>query len=585
MPPKQRLVQQLPSTDITPLLLCHVLNTRNISIIEFLCVRACGEFKKTYIVLDAIDAYHDSPDILADIMEMINRLSNTTSVLFTTTHSDASSDTSIRMKFVDTTRLDVSTLVLHTGAHTSDTTVQASPDLVEEIIWSLTNPLYHNYARFFLFEPNPVPYLQRTAYKWQKRKLIELLNKGPPEPTDSTSDSELLRDVQIALLGSRYPDHIFRKFLVSSASWRNIIPLASKDPLMTVNFLQREIDTRAYVYNEAYYRARCIKCLLKVAETYLVIPTCLVISNIRCDARHPICGGGYADIYKGRINHSDVCLKVLRIFADGDTKPREDVKKEFCREVLVWRNLNHPNVVPFIGINDDLFYPSFCLISPWMNDGNLISFLAKNPGHNRVQCIKEVANGLHYLHSHEPQVIHADIRGANILVTSDRHCCLADFGLAKAVMTCGPGSYGDSTKGSVRWLAPELLQVDAPSNWYDMTSRDIYAFGCTMVEIFTGKVPFSDIIFDVTVIFAVLQNDRWPTRPSHTELPYDDIWSLMELCWSKDVHRRPSSSNLLTMLNNLELSQQSVKREKTVVKTVKTMINRNWALVDIFTVM
>ncbi|KAK0215153.1 kinase-like domain-containing protein, partial [Armillaria fumosa] len=253
-------------------------------------------------------------------------------------------------------------------------------------------------------------------------------------------------------------------------------------------------------------------------------------------------------------NNSDVCLKVLRIFADGDIKPREDVKKEFCREVLVWRNLNHGNAVPFIGINDDLFNPSFCLISPWMNGGNVISFLAKHPEHNRMQCIKEVANGLHYLHSHEPQVIHADIRGVNILVTPDHHCCLADFGLAKAVMTYGPGSYGDSTKGSVRWLAPELLQVDATSDWHYMTSRDIYAFGCTMVELLTGKVPFSDIVFDVTVIFAVLQNDRRPARPSHVELPYDDVWSLIELCWSKDVHRRPSSSNLLTMLSKVDPS-------------------------------
>lgn len=134
-----QLVQQLPSTDISPLLLCHVLNTRNTSVIEFLFVRACSEFKKTYIILDAIDAYHDSPDILADILEMIDRLSNTTSVLFTTTHSDAS----IRTKFMDIRRLDASPLVLQMDACTSDTTVQASPDLVEEILLPLTNPLYH----------------------------------------------------------------------------------------------------------------------------------------------------------------------------------------------------------------------------------------------------------------------------------------------------------------------------------------------------------------------------------------------------------------------------------------------------------
>ncbi len=72
---------------------------------------------------------------------------------------------------------------------------------------------------------------------------------------------------------------------------------------------------------------------------------------------------------------------------------------------------------------------------------------------------------------------------ANILVTDDLHCCLADFGLAKAVMTRGPESYSDSPSGTARWLAPELLQIDASSDWRYMPSRDIYAFGCTVVEV------------------------------------------------------------------------------------------------------
>ncbi|PBK87161.1 kinase-like protein, partial [Armillaria gallica] len=173
----------------------------------------------------------------------------------------------------------------------------------------------------------------------------------------------------------------------------------------------QEIDTRAYVYNKAYYRARCIKCLLKVAEMYLVVPTCLVISNIRCDSKYPIAGGGYADIYQGRMKGIDVCLKVLRIFTNGEMKPRGDIRKKFCSEVLVWRNLEHPNVLRFVGVNEDLFYPSFCLISPWVKNGDIISFLSHNPGHDRLQCIREVANGLHYLHSHDPPVVHADIRG------------------------------------------------------------------------------------------------------------------------------------------------------------------------------
>ncbi|KAK0439972.1 kinase-like domain-containing protein [Desarmillaria tabescens] len=251
------------------------------------------------------------------------------------------------------------------------------------------------------------------------------------------------------------------------------------------------------------------------------------------------------------MNNIDVCLKVLRIFTDDETKSRGDIRKDFCREALVWRNLQHPNVLCVIGINEDLFHPSFCLISPWMKNGNIISFLSQHPEHNQCQYdeqIIEVANGLDYLHSHKPPVIHADIRGANILVNADFRCCLADFGLAKAVMTCGFGSYGDSRKGSSRWLAPELLQVDASSNWQYQTFRDIYAFGCTVIEIFTGRIPFWNIKQDIAVMLAVWQNDLRPARPSYDELPYDSVWSLVELCWSRDVHRRPSSSSLVLLI-------------------------------------
>ncbi|KAK0437589.1 kinase-like domain-containing protein [Desarmillaria tabescens] len=207
-----------------------------------------------------------------------------------------------------------------------------------------------------------------------------------------------------------------------------------------------------------------------------------------------------------------------------------------------------------------------------MKNGNIISFLSQHPEHNRIQCIIEVANGLDYLHSHKPPVIHADIRGANILVNADFRCCLADFGLAKAVMTCGFGSYGDSRKGSSRWLAPELLQVDASSNWQYQTFRDIYAFGCTVIEIFTGRIPFWNIKQDIAVMLAVWQNDLRPARPSYDELPYDSVWSLVELCWSRDVHRRPSSSSLVAQLTNLDLSRRIFRKKKSVSKSIKTMV-------------
>ncbi len=105
------------------------------------------------------------------------------------------------------------------------------------------------------------------------------------------------------------------------------------------------------------------------------------------------------------MNDETVCLKVLRIFLENGHVERKKMIKvllsitlsnrsslhvcdqSFCSEALVWRNLNHPNVLPFIGVSKDLFYPSFCLISPWMNNGNIMAFLSQNPDHDRLHSV------------------------------------------------------------------------------------------------------------------------------------------------------------------------------------------------------
>ncbi|KAJ7132597.1 kinase-like domain-containing protein, partial [Mycena epipterygia] len=97
----------------------------------------------------------------------------------------------------------------------------------------------------------------------------------------------------------------------------------------------------------------------------------------------------------------------------------------FCKEALWWARLDHPNILPFLGVNEEMFHPSFCLISPWMDNGNVMSFLEKNGGFDRSKAALDVARGMQYIHELDPPIVHGDIRGANILVTDDLRCCLA----------------------------------------------------------------------------------------------------------------------------------------------------------------
>ncbi|KAF8187358.1 hypothetical protein K438DRAFT_1517593, partial [Mycena galopus ATCC 62051] len=79
------------------------------------------------------------------------------------------------------------------------------------------------------------------------------------------------------------------------------------------------------------------------------------------------------DIFKGEFNKKIVCIKVLRIFT---TELQLDkIYKALAREVLIWKELSHPNVLPLLGIHLIVRKPSFCLVSPWMKNGNVMAFL------------------------------------------------------------------------------------------------------------------------------------------------------------------------------------------------------------------
>ncbi|KAK0214663.1 kinase-like domain-containing protein, partial [Armillaria nabsnona] len=156
--------------------------------------------------------------------------------------------------------------------------------------------------------------------------------------------------------------------------------------------------------------------------------------------------------------------------------------KRFCREALVWRNVRHASVLPFPGANKELFAPGFCLMSPWMDNGDIRSFLRHHPRLDRLKSITDIDRGIAYLHYLEPTMVHADIRGMKVLITSEIRCHPADFGLALVVQSPYSSSCSNSISGSLRWLSPETLDFLLFNPRY-LTARDVYAFGCTIVEV------------------------------------------------------------------------------------------------------
>ncbi|KAF9062340.1 hypothetical protein BDP27DRAFT_1233754 [Rhodocollybia butyracea] len=117
-----------------------------------------------------------------------------------------------------------------------------------------------------------------------------------------------------------------------------------------------------------------------------MLPPSLYLRNLAKESEFPMWGGGYADIWKGQTANGDpICLKVLRVFTTQAS--RKKLFKEFSQEVLVWSQLEHPHVLPFLGISTDLFPESYCLVSPWCSHGSVMNYINLHPEVNRTSIV------------------------------------------------------------------------------------------------------------------------------------------------------------------------------------------------------
>ncbi|KAE9393764.1 kinase-like protein [Gymnopus androsaceus JB14] len=340
--------------------------------------------------------------------------------------------------------------------------------------------------------------------------------------------------------------------------------LSQEEPLQWLNsdttsrimdHLQLKLDSFKDTLDpsEQTFHRRYLSLLRYLSRKFQILPKSLEIKDIRQEGRFPVNGGGFADVYQGRtINQKLVCLKVLKIVMEPNEQLRNKIQKRFCHEALVWRQLKHPNILPLLGVNIELFSPSFVLISPWMNNQNITEFLSKpeHANHNIISVLCEIMSGLCYLHSREPPIVHGDIRGGNILVNDELKCCLADFGLSVVAAESEAWTISSSTangiRGAVRWLAPEYL--DPEESVQSQTSRDVYAFGCTIVEIISQKIPFHDSRNDYAIMNRVIMGRR-PDRPESIWCT-DRLWSLTGKCWAHNPDDRPSVDEIHAKLTH-----------------------------------
>ena len=254
--------------------------------------------------------------------------------------------------------------------------------------------------------------------------------------------------------------------------------------------------------------------------------------------------GGMGEVYQAHDSKlgRDVAIKVLpEAFAhDADRLAR------FQREAKMLAALNHPNIATIYGLEHS--NGTHYLVMELVSGENLAERVKREgavPVEESLAIAKQIAEALET--AHEKGIIHRDLKPANVKVTPEGKVKVLDFGLAKAF--AGDGATEDPTNsptlsmaatmhgvilGTAAYMSPEQARGKAVDK-----RTDIWAFGCVLYELLTGKQAFHGE--DVTDILAavVRAEPDWQALPETTP---PAIRTLLRRCLRKDRRQRISDA-------------------------------------------
>ncbi|XP_052308804.1 serine/threonine-protein kinase STY17 isoform X2 [Populus trichocarpa] len=258
------------------------------------------------------------------------------------------------------------------------------------------------------------------------------------------------------------------------------------------------------------------------------------IHTSQLKVENKVASGSYGDLYRGIYCSQEVAIKVLK-----PERVSAEMLREFSQEVYIMRKVRHKNVVQLIGACTRS--PNLCIVTEFMAKGSLYNFLHKQKGVFKLPSLIKVAidvsKGMNYLHQNN--IIHRDLKTANLLMDENEVVKVADFGVARVqtqsgVMTAETGTY--------RWMAPEVIEHKP----YDYKA-DVFSFGIVMWELLTGELPYS-YLTPLQAAVGVVQKGLRPTIPKHT---YPKLAELLERCWQRDPTQRPNFSQIIDILQQI----------------------------------
>jgi serine/threonine-protein kinase len=249
--------------------------------------------------------------------------------------------------------------------------------------------------------------------------------------------------------------------------------------------------------------------------------------------------GGMSDVYRGMdvVLQRQVAIKIL-------TDRSEDLRKRFLREAQSMARLNHQNIV---GVYDAAQNDGVSYIVMELVQGRTLATISPSEltVHTALRYILDLLEALAF--AHENNVVHRDVKPANIMVLSTGAIKVMDFGLSRRTSEMSSVTNAGEIVGTIAYLSPERFLgkiADARS--------DLYSVGVVMYEVFTGTVPFKNDSDDlVAVIFAHVNEPPAALRTINPAVPAPIERIVLRLLEKDPERRYPSAREVIVDIRTL----------------------------------
>uniref|UniRef100_A0A668AXQ9 receptor protein-tyrosine kinase n=1 Tax=Myripristis murdjan TaxID=586833 RepID=A0A668AXQ9_9TELE len=260
--------------------------------------------------------------------------------------------------------------------------------------------------------------------------------------------------------------------------------------------------------------------------------------------------GEFGEVYRGILKvpgRKEVAVAIKTLKPGYSEKQRQD----FLSEASIMGQFSHQNIIRLEGVVTK--FKHAMIVTEYMENGALDKYLRDHDGEmtsfQLVGMLRGIAAGMKYLS--DMSYVHRDLAARNILVNNNLECKVSDFGLSRVLEDDPEGTYTTSGgKIPIRWTAPEAIAYRKFTS-----ASDVWSFGIVMWEVMAfGERPYWDMS-NHEVMKAINEAFR---LPAPMDCP-SAVYQLMLQCWLQDRSKRPRFPDIVSLLDKLLRSPDSLK--------------------------